>query len=385
MPKRIFISCGEYSGEIHASNLIKELRLSNENYQIKAFGSKLIKGLGIELLEDYSSYSFSGISEVLKNLRKILKLKETLSESILEFKPDIIILVDYGGFHTQLAQSLKAKGFKGKIIQFIAPQIWASRPWRIQNIKKCIDKIYCTLPFEEKLYKKNNITVTYVGNPVFSSLTERKNKKDIGIDVKEILIGVFPGSRKAEIEHMLPIMIESAKALKEKFPEKKFRFLLAKAPNLDIEILNKYGFNQQNNIELFKTNLANPNHALLSASNCLWLCSGTVTLEAAFYATPYFLAYKSTWLNYTLYRFLRTIDKAGLANIISGKDLVKEFIQHEANSKNFIEETSHWLDDNGYSNYYHMMQKALEDFSQSFAKYPSYKLVTSEILEDINS
>ncbi len=383
MSKKIFISCGEYSGEIHASNLIKELKLSNNDYQIKAFGSCLIKELGVELLENYSNYSFSGITEVIRNLAKIFDLKDRLCKMILEFNPDIIILVDYGGFHTQLAKSLKQEGFHGKIVQFIAPQIWASRPWRIKNIKKYIDKVYCTLPFEEKLYYRNAIDVHYVGNPVFSSLSQRKNKKDLGLELSETVIGVFPGSRTAEIQYMLPIMIESAKRLKELMPKKKFRFILAKAPNLKIEVLNKYGFDKQSDIELFQENLINPNHALLSAANGLWLCSGTVTLEAAFYATPYFLSYKSTWLNYTLYRLLRTIKKAGLANIISGKDLVKEFIQHEANTENFIEETSSWFSGDGYSDYYKMMQQALQDFSKTFAKYPSYKLVSDEIAKDL--
>lgn len=383
MDKKIFISCGEYSGEVHASNLIKELKLSNNRYQIKAFGACLIKELGVELLENYSNYSFSGITEVLKNLSKIFDLKDRLCKSILEFNPDIVIMVDYGGFHNQLAQSLKKEGFKGKIVQFIAPQIWASRPWRIKNTKKYIDKVYCTLPFEETLYQRNSIEVKYVGNPVFCSLSARKNKKDLDLSIGETLIGVFPGSRTAEIKYMLPIMIESAKKLKETFPERKLRFLLAKAPNLQIETLNKYGFDKQNDIELFQENLENPNHALLSAANGLWLCSGTVTLEAAFYATPYFLSYKSTWLNYTLYRFLRTLKKAGLANIIAGKDLVKEFIQHEASVDNFVEETSSWFTEDGYSDYYRMIQKALEDFSQNFAKYPSYKLVSDEIAKDL--
>lgn len=385
MSKKIFISCGEYSGEVHASNLIKELKLSSNDYEIKAFGACLIKELGVELLENYSNYSFSGITEVIKNLPKIFELKDRLCKAILDYNPDLVVMVDYGGFHTQLAKSLKKKGFKGKITQFIAPQIWASRPWRIKNIKKYIDKVYCSLPFEEKLYQRNAIEVEYVGNPVFSSLSARKNKKELGLDLDETVIGVFPGSRTAEIQYMLPIMIESAKKIKELFPKRKFRFLLAKAPNLDIKVLNKYGFDKQTDIELFQENLPNPNHALLSAANGLWLCSGTVTLEAAFYATPYFLSYKSTLLNYTLYRLLRTINKAGLANIISGKDLVKEFIQHDADVENFIEETSSWFSGDGYSDYYRMIQQALQDFSQSFAKYPSYKLVSSAIAKDLNS
>lgn len=382
--QKVFISCGELSGEIHASNLIKELRLTNEQLIIKGFGSSIFQENQIELLANYKDYSFSGISEILANLSKIFQLEKDLYEKIIDFQPDIIITVDYGAFHTRLAKKLKRNGFKGKIIQFIAPQIWASRPWRIKDIKKAFDKVLCTLPFEEKIYAKHRIPHRFVGNPVFASLSNRSFKKDLNVEQSETLIGVFPGSRKSEIKHMLPIMIKSAQAIKKQLPQRKFKFLLAKAPSIDIETLNQYGFDKQDDIELLETNNKNPNHTLLSAADALWLCSGTVTLEAAFYGTPYFLSYKSTQLNYLLYRIFRTIDKAGLVNIIAGRDLVREFIQSQANEKNFIEETLNWFEDNSFSNYYHLMQKALEDFSQDFAPYPSYKLCVAELKKELN-
>lgn len=379
MTKKIFISCGELSGEIHAANLIKELKLSSNNYEIKAFGSELIKNENIELLENYSSYSFSGLSEVAKNLDKIFELKKSLSQKILDFNPDLVLLVDYGGFHIELAKTLKEKGFEGKVFQFIAPQIWASRPWRINKLKKYLDKVLCTLEFEEKLYLDKNIPVKYVGNPVFSSLSQRTTKEELGLAAEDIIVGVFPGSRKAEVKTMLPIMLEAARKLKGKFPQKKLKFLLAKAPSLSKELFDELGFDKQDDIEFFETKSSNPNHALLSAADCLWLCSGTVTLEAAFYTTPYFLSYKSTWLNYSLYLMLRTIKKAGLANIIAGKDLVKEFIQADATVENFIEESSSWFESDGFSDYYYKIENDLKDFSQKFAQYPSYKLASAEI------
>ena len=381
MPKKIFISCGELSGEMHARNLIKELK--NQDYKIKAFGSDLIAQEGIELVEDYRDYSFSGLTELVANLTTIFSLKDRIVKAIMDFNPDLVVFVDYGGFHHQVAKSLKQKGFKTKLMQFIAPQVWASRPWRIKNIKKYIDKVLCTLPFEEKLYQKNDIDVKYVGNPVFSSLSARSTKADLGLNEDELLFGVFPGSRKSEIQYMLPIMLESAKLLKAKLPNRKLRFLLAKAPSISVETLNKYGFDEQNDIELLEIDSENPNHALLSAADCLWLCSGTVTLEAAFYGTPYFLSYKSNWINYRLYLILRTIKKAGLANIISGQDLVKEFIQDDAHVGNFVAESMSWLDQDGFSHYYEMMQEALNNFSQNFSQLPSYKLVCEEINKEL--
>jgi lipid-A-disaccharide synthase len=378
---KVFISCGEYSGEAHACRVVEELQAHHPEIQIYAFGSKALEERGVKVLFDYKNYSFSGLTEVVKNLSAILKLKQRISDSILELDPDLVLLVDYSGFNLELARALKLSGFKKPIYEYIAPQLWASRPWRIKKIKKNIDKVLCTLPFEQALYQQAQVPYRYVGNPVAISLQAPAQKQDFA-NFDEILVGLFPGSRKSEIQYMLPIMLRSARSLTLRHPDKRFKFIIAKAQNLSEDIFYKYGYKQDSGIQMIDGSKSN-NHKLLSGADLLWLCSGTVTLEAALYGTPHFLAYKSNFINYICYLFFRTTTKAGLANIINQKDLVKEFLQYSATEQNFIRETENFLSNNPgeiFSTYYHQQKSLLNEFRRSLTGLETAKLVAEEII-----
>lgn len=421
---KIFISCGELSGESHAAKVVLEIRKLYPQAEIRALGSELLAELGVTIVEDYRNYSFSGVTEVISNLPKILSLKDRILEQIIIWEPEKILLVDYSGFNLELAKAVKerfeylcridSKIKPPYIIEYIAPQIWASRPWRIAKVKRYVDKVLCTLPFESEIYTKANINHKYVGNPIPSSLAKACSKAQFIEDFNklqynkglcqieknpnEILIGLFPGSRKTEIKYMLPIMIQASKALSARNPNLKFRFILAKAPNIRASLLRRYGLTSQLEQAISKTKhsielldprtMLNANHKLLSAADMLWLCSGTVTLEAALYTTPYFLAYKSTFINYCFYLIFKTINMAGLANIIARKYIVKEFLQYNASVNNFVQETEAWLyNDNkerkyqgDFSNYYYQIKNELQNLQNQFKIYDSAKLVAKELL-----
>ncbi len=412
---KVFISCGELSGESHASRVVIEIFKLCPEAEIRAFGSEILEELGVKVIKDYRDYGFSGISEVIANISTILSLKQEIATEIINWKPDIVLLVDYGGFNLQLAQAIKKQSSEIKIIEFIAPQIWASRPWRINNIKKYIDKVLCTLPLEEKLYQKSGIPYKYVGNPVLDSLAKPINKEEFlrqfgeiqyrrGLSINTVtqapshsatqtLIGLFPGSRKAEIKEMLPLMIQASEQLIKRNPEINFRFILAKAPTISKSLLEQCGLKtplnmalegkQSHHIEILESqDMLSSNHKLLSAADALWLCSGTVTLEAALYTTPYFLSYRSNLFNYLLYLCFRTITMAGLANIIAGKYIIKEFLQYEANVKNFVTETESWFEKNGaYSAYYQKIKTDLSELKSKLSGYNTARLVAEEILK----
>lgn len=417
---KIFISCGELSGESHASRVVIELFKLCPEAEIRAFGSEILEELGVKVIKDYQAYSFSGISEVIANASTILSLKEEIASEIIKWQPDIVLLVDYGGFNLQLAKTIKQKSPSIPIIEFIAPQIWASRPWRIGNIKKHIDKVLCTLPLEEKLYEQAGIKHKYVGNPVLDSLAKPITKTEFLKQFNEIqyrrglansqnarpntevLIGLFPGSRKSEIREMLPIMIQASEELIHKNPEINFRFILAKAPTISKVLLEQCGLKApltmavdgelNHHIELLEAqDMLSSNHKLLSAADALWLCSGTVTLEAALYTTPYFLSYRSNLFNYLLYLIFRTIKMAGLANIISGNYIIKEFLQYDANAKNFVKETEAWLYQQPremywtgkFSQYYHKIKTDLSELKSKLSGYNTAQLVANEILEGL--
>ncbi len=400
--KKIVIICGELSGEAHAARLVYELLQEDPQLKIYAMGSSLLSEMGANIIVDYKDYSFSGFTQVLRNLPRIIKLRERLLAKIIELEPDLVIGVDYSGLNLELAACLaKRLGTKRpRYVQYIAPQLWASRPHRINKLKKYIDHIFCTLPFEEDIYKRHGVPVTYVGNPVASSLIPPCSKQEFlnkfsqeeYQDPKQLLLGIFPGSRKLEIEHLLPIFVEAARRLRSKLPNS--RFVLAKAPTISMQLLFDNGLNDNTDhngntlIEILESKMMfNANQKLLSAADLLWLCSGTVTLEAALYAKPYLLTYKADPISYFIYRLVRTIDMAGLANIIARKYIVRELIQHDANAERFITETLSWLKPSyleggelEFSDYYQQQQAELAEIKTKLSGYETSKLVAKSLL-----
>lgn len=406
--KKIFFLTGELSGESHAAQVVAELIKKYPEAKIKALGSSLLRELGVEIAVDYQDYSFSGFTEVVLNLGKILKLKKMVLAAIKDFEADAVVLVDYGGFNLEIAKELKAGIKKGKfkdlkIIEYIAPQIWASRPGRIKKIKANVDKVLCTLPFEEEIYKGAGVPVRFVGNPVANSLSPKTSKSELfeflgkvshngqpASGNNETVIGLFPGSRKSEIKYMLPLMIKSAQIIKDKFPQHNFKFLLARASSISQKVLEKHGLDkEQDLIEVIEPSqniadknkkLTGNNHKLLSAADMLWLCSGTVTLEAALYGTPYFLSYKADPLTYQLYKIFKIIDMAGLANIIADRYIVPEFIQDKATIENFVNQSSEWLSQAGFSEAYYKIQEELLETKTLLGKEKTSEIVAEEII-----
>ena len=199
------------------------------------------------------------------------------------------------------------------------------------------------------------------------------------------MIGLFPGSRKSEINEMLPLMLEAAKELASEMPSVKFRFIVSQAKNIKKELFIKNGVKKYSDlVSIIDSSIKDSNHKLLSASDALWLCSGTVTLEAALYGTPYFLAYRSNLFNYLIYLVFRIGSMAGLANIIQGRYIVKEFLQYQANVRNFKLETKLWLrkdSPSAFTGYYYEIKNNLKKLKNDLSKHDTYTLVAEELIE----
>ena len=323
--KKVFIITGEHSGDIHASNLVEKLREINSDIEIEGIGGENLKSVGVKLFSDHSKMNAMGISPAI--IFNHFKLGKRVVDYITnEYKPDLVIMVDYGAFNLNISKFLKKKGVK--IYFYIPPQLWASRKWRINTIKKNIDKVLCIFPFEEDLYRSHGIETHYCGHPLVSQLPPKANKDEFfekhGLDKNKKLISVFPGSRVFELKNLMSIFLKSAEKLRKKHPD--LQFCISHAPNLDDEVYSKYLKNSQ-----FKV-IKGENQALLSVSDALILASGTVALEAALYQTPMIIAYKGPWLFYIIYLLVRCIKKVSLPNIITGKDIVPELIQFKLNS-----------------------------------------------------
>jgi len=328
--KKLFIVTGEHSGDIHASYIVKELKKLNPHVKIEAIGGELLEAEGVKLFSDHSKMAVVGL-DAFKSLFSHIKLGQNLVNYLTtEYQPDLVLLIDYGGFNLRLAKELKKRGIE--IFYYISPQVWASRKGRINKVKKYVTKMMTIFPFEEKLYKEKGVNAEYVGHPLISQLPQNFDREEFikqnNIDPNNKIVGIFPGSRKMEINYLMPIFLESVKQIHQH--SKKVQFCLGQAPNIEDKLINKYldDFTKKENIEIKV--LKNQNHALLSSSDAVILASGTITLEAAMYTTPMVISYKAPSLAYYLYLLLRYIKFISLPNIIAGKKIVEEFLQHRA-------------------------------------------------------
>lgn len=322
---KVFIITGEHSGDIHAGKVVEELKKSCPDLIIEGIGGENLKNAGVKLFSTQEKMSAMGISP------KILLDHITLGTRLVsylnnDFKPDLVLLIDYGAFNLNVAKILKKKNKNLKICYYIPPQVWASRKWRIKTIKKYIDKVLCIFPFEKVMYENEGIDVHYCGHPLISQLPPSADRDEFferhGLDKSKKLVSIFPGSRVFELNTLFKLFIKAAKILKKLHPE--LQFLVSQAPNLSEEVFNKY----LNDCD-FKV-IKGENHAMLSVSDALILASGTVALEASLYKTPMIISYKGPWLLYMIYLAVRCIKKASLPNIITNKDIVPELLQNEA-------------------------------------------------------
>lgn len=334
--KKLFIITGEYSGDIHASNVVRELKALNSDLQIEGIGGINLEKEGVKLFENQDKMSAMGISpQILINHYKLGKrLVDYLKN---DYKPDLVLLIDYGAFNLSIAKFLKGTGIK--IFYYIPPQVWASRKYRIKLIKKYVDKVLCIFPFEKPLYAQYGIDTHYCGHPLVAQLPPAAGKREFlrkhGFDPDRKLVSVFPGSRVFELKNLMGVFKESVKRLEQRHPE--LQFCISQAPNLSDEVYNKYLGDWD--IKVIK----GENQALLSVSDALILASGTVALEACLYKTPMIIAYKGPKFLYWMYLLVRCIDKVCLPNIIAGRYIVPEILQEDATAVNITYEIEELL------------------------------------------
>ena len=343
--KKVFIITGEYSGDIHASKVAKKLYELNPDIEIEGIGGENLKSAGVKLFSDQKKMGAVGISfGIIFN--HIILGKKVVDYLTKEFKPDLVLLTDYGAFNLNIAKFLKKAGIK--TFYYIPPQVWASRKWRINTIKKNIDEVLCIFPFEKKMYESYGIKTHYCGHPLVSQLPQKADRNDFfekyNLDKNKKLVAVFPGSRKFELNQLMNVFVKTAQNLEKLHPD--IQFVISHAPNLPDEVFEKYLKNTDYKV------IKGDNQALLSVSDALILASGTVALEAAMYNTPMIIAYRGPWVFYFIYLLVRCIKMVSLPNIISGKVIVPEIIQKDVNVQNITYEIEKILYDNDYRQNY---------------------------------
>ena len=339
--KKIFIITGEYSGDIHASHVVKALKNLMPDLTIEGIGGENLRNAGVKLFSDHKKMGAVGLSLKIITDHFILG-KKVVDYLTKEYKPDLVLLVDYGAFNLNISKFLKRAGIK--VFYYIPPQVWASRKWRINTIKKNIDEVLCIFPFEKTMYENYGIKTHYCGHPLVSQLPEKAQRDDFfekhNLDKNKKLVSIFPGSREFELKYLMNIFLKSAQNLQKKHPD--IQFCISHAPNLSDSVYNKYLKKSP-----FKV-IKGENQTLLSVSDALMLASGTVALEACLYQTPMIIAYRGPWLFYFIYLLVRCIKRVSLPNIIADKSIIPEIIQGDVNVEKISYEIERILFDNEY-------------------------------------
>lgn len=328
---KYYIIAGEASGDLHGSNLIKALLKQDSDADIRCWGGDLMQSAGANLVRHYKELAFMGFLEVILNLNKIFKNIKFCKSDIAQFKPDVIIFIDYSGFNLRIAEWAKSNKFK--TAYYISPQIWASREGRIKKIKRDIDAMYVILPFEKDFYeKKHDFPVHFVGHPLIDAINDR-----VAIDEKEFrtnnnleknkpIIALLPGSRKQEVQKMLALMLSVVK----EYPD--YQFVIAGAPSLERSFYNQF-------LEKSKIGFVdNKTYDLLNISHAALVTSGTATLETALFKVPQVVCYKANWISYQIAKRIITLEYISLVNLIMEKEVVKELIQDDLNTSNLKKE-----------------------------------------------
>lgn len=319
---KYYIIAGEASGDLHAGNLIKKLRLIDPEAEIKGFGGDNMIENGALITVHIGQMAFMGVFEVLAHLKTIRKNFKTCRRDILDFKPDVVILVDYAGFNLRMAKFTRENGFRNFF--YISPKVWAWKKSRVKKIKATIDHLYLILPFEKEFFAKLNYhNTSYIGNPLSDSIASFKKNQQLSSqefrDQNQLsdkpIIALLAGSRKQEIVRCLPEMLKSANTFSA------YEFVVAGAPSIQAELYNKILKNYPVKI------VYNQTYQLLSHAHAAVVTSGTATLETALFRVPQLVVYKFNTLSFIIFRPFIWIKYFSLVNIILAKPAVKEFLQ----------------------------------------------------------
>lgn len=328
---RYFIVAGEQSGDLHGSNLIRELHNADEAAVISCWGGDLMESAGAELLMHYRDTAFMGFLPILKNLRTIFRNISLCEKQITAFKPDVVILIDYPGFNLRIAKFAKSSGLR--VFYYISPKFWAWNEKRVIKVKKYVDRMFIIFPFETDFYKRFNIPVKYHGNPVVDEIERRISTfpsedeilKGLKSDTKPV-IGLLAGSRRHEVESILPQMVKIVRY----FPE--YQFVLAGVRNLPDDLYLRLIGNEPVTLVKDKT------YEVLYVADAALVASGTATLETALFNTPQVVCYKGDFFSMLIGWFLVKVKYISLVNLIMGEEVVKELLGYTVNSKRLVPE-----------------------------------------------
>lgn len=341
---RLMIIAGEASGDMHGAAVVKVLKKIKPDIEIFGIGGDKMKKESVQLIYHIDELAIMGSWEVVKKLPTIRSISKTLDALLIHKKPDAVLLIDYPGFNLRFAEKAHNSGIK--TFYYISPQIWAWNFKRINKIKKFVDKIFVVFEFEEEIYKKAGINVEYVGHPILDIIEQPLEKSDFykryGLEKNRPIIGLFPGSRYQEVDKILPTMLNAARELETNFYA---QIVIGAASVFECDYIKSF-LDEDSNVKV----LQYATYDLMKNCDVAIVTSGTATLELAYFNTPMVIVYKTSFLTYLIGKLLIKIKNIGLANIVAGKQIVPELIQHRASAKNIANECAKFLKDENLRN-----------------------------------
>ncbi|MFZ5537747.1 MAG: lipid-A-disaccharide synthase [Pseudomonadota bacterium] len=344
-PPVVMFSAGEASGDKHAAAVFRAMRERMPNLHAIGMGGAAMREAGVELIVDSSGLGVVGLGEVLRHYGALRRALTTMQQAACEQRPDLLICVDYKEFNLKLARHAKACGIK--VLFYVSPQVWAWRPGRVKTYGAAIDMMAVIFPFETAFYEAENIPVSYVGHPlagrVHASAPREVLMREFGLSPGHPVVGLLPGSRKAEVERLLPVMLESAARLAADRSD--IQFILPRAASIPEDILRPHLDSAHVTVKV----VPERSYDVLACCDAAMVASGTATLEVALMQVPMAILYKVSPLTYALLKPLIRIPDIGLANIVAGRRIVPEFVQGAAKPSAVADEIERMLADADYA------------------------------------
>lgn len=352
--RKIMIIAGEASGDMHGAHLVKAIRDLNRELEFFGIGGNALRQAGVRVRVDNSQMAVVGISEALLKLKILLSALRVAKEDLRRIRPALLIVIDFPDFNLRVATAAKKLGIP--VMYYISPQVWAWRTGRVKKIKKVVDHMVVIFPFEVAFYKKWHVPVTFVGHPLVDSMTPRRSReKKENLKGDSLLIGLLPGSRNEEIKRLLPTMVQVADILSEQLPG--IRFAIPVASSVDRTLIETIVEGGASRLLIQSDRLRD----VLDEATLVIAASGTVTLEATIAGTPMIIVYKLSPLSYWLGERLVRVNHIGLANLVAGRSIVPELIQHQASAENIAHQALQMLrDEKGLAEIRHQLRQVAQ-------------------------
>lgn len=332
------VIAGEASGDLHGARLVSNLRALAPDLDFFGIGGKALRKAGVHIEVDNSEIAVVGISEVLSKITPLMKALRFARQRLREFRPDLLILIDFPDFNFRVAAAAKRLGIP--VMYYISPQIWAWRTGRIKTIQRLVDHMVVIFPFEVEFYERWNVPVTFVGHPLLDGVRdETGHDRPEGLKGDGLLVGLFPGSRDGEITRLLPTMVRVAEILSDRFEE--IRFAIPVASSVDRPLVESIVRRGEARFLILSEGLRD----ILDEATLVITASGTATLETAIAGTPMIIIYKVSPISYWLARCMIRVKDIGLVNLVAQRRIVPEFVQYNVTAEKIADQAFRMIQD----------------------------------------